>query len=86
MIASDSDFWLSGSIRHNDGILEGEHPVYGGFRRARPPLQFSVTRSDRTPAPALYGEHTDEILAELGLEPADRDALRKKGVIPAPRS
>ncbi len=73
-------------ISHNDGVLEGEHPVYGGYRRARPPLRFSVTVPERGGAPALYGEHTDEILAELGRSEAERAALREKGVVPTPRS
>jgi crotonobetainyl-CoA:carnitine CoA-transferase CaiB-like acyl-CoA transferase len=34
----------------------------------------------RRPAPAL-GEHTEEVLTELGLEPAQRAALRKAGVV-----
>jgi crotonobetainyl-CoA:carnitine CoA-transferase CaiB-like acyl-CoA transferase len=34
----------------------------------------------RIPAPDL-GEHTGEVLSELGLSPADVDGLRQKGVI-----
>ncbi|MBW2241116.1 MAG: CoA transferase [Deltaproteobacteria bacterium] len=72
-------------IIHNAAVLEGEHPTYGSFRRARPPLRFSVTPSQPTAAPALYGEHTDEILAELGRDPTEMARLREKGVIPTPR-
>jgi crotonobetainyl-CoA:carnitine CoA-transferase CaiB-like acyl-CoA transferase len=73
-------------IVHNGSILEGEHPVYGRYRRVRPPLRFSMSPFEETPAAALYGEHTDEILAGLGRGPADRERLREKGVIPTPRS
>ncbi|MBW2269322.1 MAG: CoA transferase [Deltaproteobacteria bacterium] len=85
-VLSHTEVLQDPQIVHNGDVLESEHPVYGTFRRARPPVCFSVTRPEPTHAPALYGEHTDEILAELGHEPADRDALRKKGVIPVPRS
>ncbi len=73
-------------INHNASVIEREHPVYGRFRRARPPLRFSVTEPDETAAPALYGEHTDEILEELGRGEEQRRALREKGVIQSPRS
>jgi len=73
-------------IVHNGSVLEREHPVYGRYRRVRPPLRFSTMPFEETPAPALYAENTDEILAELGHDEADRQRLREKGVIPAPRS
>ena len=34
----------------------------------------------RWPGPAL-GEHTDEVLAELGLDAAEIDNLRSKGIV-----
>ena len=48
-------------------VVETDHPVAGRIRQARAAAQFEKTPTtlDR-PAPTL-GEHTDEILAELGL-------------------
>jgi len=48
-------------------IVETDHPVAGRIRQARAAARFEKTPTtlDR-PAPTL-GEHTDEILAELGL-------------------
>lgn len=69
-------------IRHNGCVVEGEHPVYGRLRRARPSARFSATPTQTTSLPALYGEHTDEILKELGKSDAQREALRAKKVIP----
>ena len=85
-ILTPSEVFEDPQIVHNGSVLEGEHPVYGSYRRARPPLHFSGAPFEETPAPALYAEHTDEILAELGHDPADRERLREKGVIPTPRS
>ena len=36
-------------IRHNGGVVEDEHPVYGEWRRARPALRFSGTRARARP-------------------------------------
>ena len=59
---------------------ESVHPVAGRLRQPRHPAQFHGTPAHLGgPSPAL-GEHTDEILGELGF--ADRiDDLRAAGVI-----
>jgi crotonobetainyl-CoA:carnitine CoA-transferase CaiB-like acyl-CoA transferase len=69
-------------IRHNETILEAEHPVYGRYRRVKPSIRFSETAPETTPPAALYGEHTEEILDELGVSAADRTRLRNTNIIP----
>jgi len=69
-------------IRHNQTVLEAEHPVYGRYRRVKPSIRFSETAPETTPPAALYGEHTEEILDELGVSAADRTRLRKADIIP----
>jgi crotonobetainyl-CoA:carnitine CoA-transferase CaiB-like acyl-CoA transferase len=65
-------------IRINGTVTEQEHPIAGRIRQPRPAARF-----DRTPAgiqrhaPTL-GEHTDEILGELGF---DAEKLRAAGVV-----
>lgn len=65
-------------IRINEMVAEHDHPVAGRIRQPRPAARF-----DRTPAamqrhaPTL-GEHSDEILMELGLDAA---TLRAEGVV-----
>ena len=68
-------------VRHNGILVERDHPSAGRIRQPRPPARF-----DRTPAEAgrlapLPGEHTDEILAELGIDPEERRRLREAGVV-----
>jgi len=59
---------------------ESVHPVGGRVRQPRHPARFGGTPASLGgPSPSL-GQHTDEILAELGL--ADRiEALRAEGVV-----
>lgn len=80
-VLSHAEVLRDPQVVHNGAVLEGEHPVYGGYRRARPPLRFSVTEPESTRSPALYGEHTDEILAELGLEPERIRELKAAGAV-----
>jgi crotonobetainyl-CoA:carnitine CoA-transferase CaiB-like acyl-CoA transferase len=62
-------------------LVEQEHPRAGRFRTLDTPIRFARTPGGiRTPAPGL-GEHTDAILTEAGLTPADVADLRKTGTI-----
>jgi crotonobetainyl-CoA:carnitine CoA-transferase CaiB-like acyl-CoA transferase len=68
-------------VRANHSLRDVEHPVAGPLREARGATVFSGTPTGvGRPAPAL-GEHTDEILAELGYDPATIRTLRADGVI-----
>jgi len=61
-------------------LVDTEHPQAGRVRLPRHPARFGATPAGLgSPAPVL-GQHTDEILAALGL--ADRTAeLRRAGVV-----
>ena len=64
-------------------VVETEHPAAGRLRQARAAARFSRTPAEiRRGAPAL-GEHTREILGELGYSAAEITALRADGVISA---
>lgn len=65
-------------------VVETEHPHAGQLRQARNAARFEATVPEiRHGAPHL-GEHTLEILAELGYDEAKCDALLLDGVIGTP--
>jgi crotonobetainyl-CoA:carnitine CoA-transferase CaiB-like acyl-CoA transferase len=60
---------------------EIEHPTEGKIRQARPPARFSASPAGvRRLAPRL-GEHTREVLREVGYGDAEIEGLVEKKVI-----
>ncbi|MCY4425121.1 MAG: CoA transferase [Acidimicrobiaceae bacterium] len=66
---------------HNELFAEHAHPRMGRVRQPRPAPRFSATPAElREPSAPAHGQHTDDVLAELGW--GDRiDELRADGVI-----
>jgi len=65
-----------------DRLPEAEHPVGGRYKVIPPAVRFSLTpQSVRRPAP-LIGEHTEEVLTEVGYEASGIALLRESGVFP----
>jgi formyl-CoA transferase len=61
-------------------FTEFDHPVVGPVRLPRHPTRFEGTPAELGGPTAALGQHTDEVLAELGL--GERvDALRAAGVV-----
>jgi crotonobetainyl-CoA:carnitine CoA-transferase CaiB-like acyl-CoA transferase len=68
-------------VAANQLIVESEHPQAGRMRQPRPAARFSATPAEiRRQAPGL-GEHTDEVLASIGVAGGELAALRAEGVI-----
>ena len=68
-------------VQHLGLATTVKHRELGEMRIQRPPVTLSRTPSSvRTAAPDI-GEHTDEILGELGFSQADIDTLRRDKVV-----
>ena len=50
-----------------------EHPTEGSYFEVRPPVRFSARPDPEIADAPLLGQHNDEILAELGLPPAEKN-------------
>ena len=57
------------------------HPLSDSLRLVASPMKLSATPVQVRRAPPLLGQHTDEVLAELGLDAAERGRLRQRGVV-----
>jgi crotonobetainyl-CoA:carnitine CoA-transferase CaiB-like acyl-CoA transferase len=81
-VNSIEDMLVDPQIVHNGSWFEAEHPSAGRLRMPRPVARFSETPQEVKRLPPLHGEHTAEVLRELGLDDAAQAKLRAEGVIP----
>jgi crotonobetainyl-CoA:carnitine CoA-transferase CaiB-like acyl-CoA transferase len=64
-----------------DALPDAEHPVTGRYKTIPHPVRFSHhPASVRRPAP-LVGQHTDEVLREVGLSESEIARLQAEGAI-----
>jgi crotonobetainyl-CoA:carnitine CoA-transferase CaiB-like acyl-CoA transferase len=61
-------------------MIEVDHPIEGSFRALGFPVKMSETKQQVRYPPPLLGEHTETLLAELGLE---GEALAREGAFSA---
>jgi len=68
------------SLRETGTIVEVDHPVRGKYLTVGNPIKMSDSPTDVTRSP-LLGEHTEEVLGQLGYSAEQIADLRKDGVI-----
>ena len=68
-------------VKHNETVLAHRHPVIGEVRTARFPARFSKTPTQVERLAPTKGEHTDEVLTELGLSGGEIAELRNDGIV-----
>ena len=67
------------AVQHIAPIMEFDHPRAGRVRALKHPVRYSSANNTvRMPPPEL-GQHTDEVLAELGYRPDEVATMRKDG-------
>jgi crotonobetainyl-CoA:carnitine CoA-transferase CaiB-like acyl-CoA transferase len=67
--------------RHREMVVERAHPVLGTVSLLGLPVKFSETPGDVHRIPPELGEHSDEILREIGLDDDELDRLRLQGIV-----
>ena len=71
-------------IRANDFIIDFEHPAFGSYSASGEPIRFGAVPAQKVgPSPGL-GQHTREVLAEVGLADNAVDQLIADGVVTSP--
>ena len=68
------------SLRASGTVVEVDHPTRGKYLSVGNPIKMSDSPTEVKRSP-LLGEHTDEVLSELGLSTAEIEALRTEKVI-----
>jgi succinate--hydroxymethylglutarate CoA-transferase len=62
-------------------VAEVDHPACGPMKLVNTPVKYSHSKPGiRSPPPTL-GQHTDEILADLGLDADEINSLKADGVV-----
>jgi len=65
------------------GLAAFEHPTAGIVNRLASPLTLETTPVTLRRPPPMFGQHTDEVLAELGYSESQRRHLRSNGTLGA---
>jgi crotonobetainyl-CoA:carnitine CoA-transferase CaiB-like acyl-CoA transferase len=68
-------------VQARDMVQSIEHPTAGTLRMTASPIKLNSHRSTPRRPPPLLGEHTDEVLGELGYSADDIGTLHRDGVV-----
>ncbi len=80
-VNSIDEVFADPQLLHRGMLVEMNHPEIGDIKQIGAPLKFSETPCQIELPPPLLGEHTEEVLLELGgYSKVEVDELRKKGV------
>ncbi|WP_116996686.1 CaiB/BaiF CoA transferase family protein [Desertimonas flava] len=81
VMMTDAELLESDHLRERGMIVETQHEAYGKVRGFRLGFTMPGTEFEIRHAPPLLGEHTDEILDELGVAPSEVASLRERSVV-----
>ena len=76
-----ADVFADPQVQHRAMTVAMPHPLTDQLRLVASPMKFSATPVQYRRAPPLLGEHTEEVLAELGLAGDEVEALKRAQAI-----
>ncbi|MCX5909020.1 MAG: CoA transferase, partial [Deltaproteobacteria bacterium] len=65
----------------NDFFVDWDHPRYGKIKVVNNPIKLSKTPAENRKGAPELGEHTNEILREMGLSEAEISKMREAGTV-----
>lgn len=68
-------------IRHDQMVIELDHPVAGKIKILRTLLNLSQTPPQIKRPPPILGQHTEEILSAMGFSQEEIQELKNKGAV-----
>ncbi len=68
-------------VKHRRMLVEVPHPLSGTVPQVASPMRFTAAPLVHDRAPPLLGEHSVEILRDIGIGDAEIEQLRKSGVV-----
>ena len=80
-INSVADVFDDPQVKAREMLHHVPHPSGIDVPQVSSPMRFAEAALQTQAAPPLLGQHSDDILAELGYRPADIAALRSQGVV-----
>ena len=75
------DLMSDPQVAHNAILVEIEHETGGRLRIAGPPARFGETPTSIRRLPPALGEHTAEVLTEIGVAEHELSELTAAGVV-----
>jgi formyl-CoA transferase len=81
VVATYDDVANDAQMAANDVFVEVEEPGLGSVRTVSSPFHLEAHPKMTAERPPRLGEHTREVLAELGLETSEIDLLHRRGVV-----
>ncbi|WP_254278773.1 CaiB/BaiF CoA transferase family protein [Haloarcula marina] len=76
-----ADLAADPQVEHNEILVELDHPTDGTFETVGHPVEMSETPAETRSPPPLPGQHTGEVLAELGYDADERTRLADEGIV-----
>ena len=80
-VATLDDVYIDPQVQHNAIFTTLHHPVQGDVTNTQRPVLYDGERAAGDRAPPMLGEHSAEILRELGFDAANIDSMIRSGAI-----